>query len=1392
MQKKWIRLILAAIAVPVIATGAFHMVKAYEDGTAFQPVLSDRELQVNQVVFSGDEDTTSQKNNEEKEGESELWEKDRTAEDALSPELKNSADYLFQTGSSNLPNGAESINLAGDDNDQSLIPGQDDAGNGNNGYIYDLVHDPAQADGVISTGQGDSAGDTAGASGNGSTPAASPIPEIPVPVPTNTPAPAVTPQPTTRPSGMIKDPTPAKPGNNSSYFEDHDYVEDSKWTDEDVKIAASLATDNFYRGQWLEESDVFSILEAGTMVKMDSGTSVGRRYLWDKEDYGRYIRIDKVSFDGGNTWIQMKDFPVQIPMDAEDEIIIKASYRLKLEEEWREYTKEPITYSVKDSKIYVLSRKLTEEDTTIPEDCIINTLNNMYPQPGTYYNLYRIQKNYIDATYENSWILDKLFSGWTENGEPIDWFYEITPGRHIIEPGELIPVQEGYAVQLKDFRMNGETCPMQTLYYWSDENLTSDGSLEIQEGIQAVVPDLYGDIPTVKKLVVPDSVMYIDTNSLIAKDGYEVSENNREYASNENGWLLNKEETELFAVPKNVTEITLPDTIQRVDLSVFCDVQKITLTAKSSEQLPEIVADNLVMCEVIVPEELISEFYSINPIEYSEYQNLVVKSDEGVEYILQHGRVVSENGELRWVQPNNSASVTLTDKVKSIHEGALQRSDDGSISPHMLVLAENGGLVTLEKGCFTDSDITTIQCYTREQALDIEKQLKEQGITDISVQTLAQSAEGFRYIVTNEDGVDTTLLIKAPEDLKIFENGSVTAADGSKIKINAIGDNAFSNCQELEWVILPESVNSIGYETFYGCTALQGILIDTKDSITIGDRSMDNCPALRFVASNAMHAERVADYDPEITDAEIPAFGQQKQLYFYTLTGSVGYGWNSLYFGDSEDEASCVRRYTLVDLDNTGTSKVLYAANDKAGNWMAIRSGTKVPEQVKLPVTTVEIFEHALAGTGSAAENGAYTLNWADLKILQFVDDYAFWQSGLSGKVRFAENLPYILGQNAFADCTKITEVELPGEAAGLQQAIFIGCTGLKKVTFGEMWTDVGIYSGIFDGCDSLTDISFTYGVVPLIFASYSSGYGFYFNPQSSDVGLRVHVPEDSVKDYIKKWRYMFAGYANTTFQPAYLEMWQDIRFNNTIFDWDSYTVEYPADEVVDVLAEESLLAAENRLRDMLGVEEVAEPVDFYPYRVSDDGYITLIGAPSDAKYVMLDAATLELLDGWALDYVGEGAFSNSKDLQWVLFPDNFSGIYSNAFRGVESDKLVLDFEGMTPPALLGGTDKEPFTFGIDMDKVTIYVPKGLEELYYEAWKDYGVTIDGYIPPETEADASAEDKDTGDSSGADAMTVSDGNAAPSVSDGNAIPSDDSNIFTVSDGNAADSTQEETK
>lgn len=1402
MQGKWIKPVLAALAVPVVTIGVYQMVRAYEAGTAFQPDGSSRDLQTNQVVFSGEEDTTARKDNKEqdKSGESELWEKDKTAEDSLSPELKNAADYLFQTGRINLPagDGTDIINLAGEEaGNNSFLPeeGKHPQNPGDN-YVYDVTGDSENADMVIGTGNeqnnvssetgtGNGTGNGAGTgtgngigtgsgAGSGDTglndvpPATTPRPSEPSPMPLPTP----TLQPVENPADEIRDPVFSKPtpipgSSSGKVFEDNIFSEDVKGGEVNIALSVSAANNgiDLYKGQIITARDIFCVLDAGVSFKSVAGGPTVR-YLWQEEDLNQYIRIDAISFDGGTTWIRFpekkSDYAVKIPMiSGKLEMTIQVSYRRDTDEEWQEYP-DKINYWLKDGKIYVLSRKLTEQEKQIPTDILLESSAGRYPNTK-YYNLYQMQEVLFErqentqnqyargsiAVQSNQWV-NQLFSGWTENGEPVDWFYEVTPGRHIIEPGEMIPLDDTYQVQLKDYYVTlddgkVEKCPMQTLRLWYGMYYDEE-SLEVPEGVQAIDLMSQLDVMSVK---IPSTVTEVNTENLVVEGAYEVSKDNKVYSSGD-GLLMDKEQSEILGIPSVVESLTIPDFVQKVQIPKDNHISRIEITAKKQEQIPQIATENLRNCEILVPEDLVESFYEVNPTEYNEKQETKVVTKEGETFYLENGMILNGNGVVKRFQKDGSTSICLANGITGVEEGAFRRKSGEQATATLLIMPEDGNTVHFAKGSFRDSDIRSIQCYSEKQAEDVKRQLQVQGVTGISVQELAQSREGYRYAVVEEDTHKSVILLKAPQKIQHFE-GEVIAADGSRLQITAIGDNAFSDCTALEWVILPESVDTIGYEAFYGCQSLEGILIDTKEHITIGNRSLDNCPGLRFVASNAMEAECVNDYNPEITDVGVT---EQKPHYFYTLDGATGYGSNTLFFKNGNKEENNVRYYTLVDIDGEGTGKMLYAANKVAGNWLALRSGTQVAEQVILPETTVEIYSHAMEGTYSSPEKGTYAVNWSALKKLQYIDQQAFASSGLSGEVEFGRGLTYEIGEMAFAACPGITEVNLPGTGSNLGYSIFADCEGLEKVSFGTMERNCAIYAGSFNGCEKLKNISFIDDSCHLAFPSYSPGYGYRFNMSDpmADADISFSVPAEAAEKYVTEWRYFYAGYVNTPSQPAYLEMWQDIRFQN--IDWNTW--EFPTDDVVDAKVEEQLLETENYLRTMFGLKTVSEPTAYYPYRVDSNGFITLMRASSETTSIWLDASTLGLLAGWSLDYVGEDAFSKCRNLQNVIFEDSIVAIHSNAFRGVESDQLTLTFLSEYPPDLLAGEDGGAFTFGIDPKKLNINVPLGSEALYYEMWKDYGVTIAGYDPIET----------------------------TSVSGGNAV--------TVSGGdNVTDSTQEET-
>ena len=144
----------------------------------------------------------------------------------------------------------------------------------------------------------------------------------------------------------------------------------------------------------------------------------------------------------------------------------------------------------------------------------------------------------------------------------------------------------------------------------------------------------------------------------------------------------------------------------------------------------------------------------------------------------------------------------------------------------------------------------------------------------MEVKLLSKSREGY-YYAENKDGGDA-VLITAPQDAESYD-GTLTAMDGSAVTITSIGDGAFANCQSLKWVTLPESVDTIGYQAFVNCSGLQGVLIDTKERIVIGNRAWDGCGALRFVVSNAMEGIMQDDYNPDISDSNANALSSMRK-----------------------------------------------------------------------------------------------------------------------------------------------------------------------------------------------------------------------------------------------------------------------------------------------------------------------------------------------------------------------------------------------------------------------------------------------------------------------------------------------------------------------------------
>lgn len=1275
-QKRIRKVVITAAAVTGLTGGTVAFAAAYQAGHQYTPSGSAKELQANQVVFPGDEE----KNNrtDDSGDNSELWEKDQQSDHSERPQTDKNSAYLFENGL--LSNAdAGSLSFADNGDNTPLVP--DGTGSGT---IYDVNGDGTGGDLIIGGN-----GTNGGTGQNNSN--------------TNKTDNGKKEDPTPSPADGIKDPEPTKNNDEIPGVSSRPYTEDNiKNTGvKSVSIYDNLnSAYRLYKGQSVTGKELYYALN--TYVVGNDGVA----YTWGEDAYNEYVRVDGVSFDGGKTFVTQ--FPVTIPDNVDEgSMVIRVSYRLSTKS--KKWTSQDVAYAPADSRIFVLSEKRAEDSDTIENILNLDSVNQCLDL-GEKMNLYRWLNELVskDDPYGYS-ELTELFPGWTENGQLVPWLYPATSGRHILEPGEKVALDSRFHARVKqywadqNYRVRDDASSY--LFYLQaltgyDEIISTQPDytqlLEVPKYIQAIDIDGWPYPVTTNTIQVPDTVVYINGMclGLQVNRAWKVDSNNEYYMADEAGMLYSKDQTELIGIPYYVTSLEIPDTLKRVEISYNNQISLLKLKADSVDEIPEITYQSLKNCRIVVTDEILDEFLEQNYQTLSSSTTVALSEDSDETFALKNQLIVSNYGKLRKAL-KGAALLKLPETITTIGEGAF--SDAAGMTT--LVLSDTLTDLTFEENCFAGSDIAHILCATEEQ-YDLVLAQKDKFGKEISVEYTRKSLEGYSYSQATMNGVTSTVLLDAPEDVKSFD-GTLTEPDGTKLTVTSIGSSAFENCTELQWVMLPEQVKSIGYRAFYGCSSLEGVLIDSKDEITIGNESLDKCSSIRFVASNAMSAVMEDGYDPYIVN-EYWAYE------FFVPTGSTGYGWYTVSFMESVG----VGGYIVKDYESGG--KALYGVTADGTNtpWVLLRSGKQVDAVVKIPATVKELYSNSMTSTCAATEDGTYTVDWENAKALWAMGEQVFAHSGLSGKVHICGDITdvgnYYLGNSVFSDCKSLTEVQIDGPLY-MGSNVFEQCDKLQKVSTGFL---NNISNGTFNNCPSLEILEIN-SATPGTLSLYGEGFPFEFDwdPASK---LHVKVPEGSELDYVLAWRNAFAGYADLSNQSAYQRMW-DVSYSNLYNE----NKKAPTDEQVDEAVKTMVLNAENQARAFLQMDPVDEPTAFYPYRVDSEGMITLIGAPSDITEVVLSDNAIGLPTNWFIDYIGTGAFSKSKGLRNVTVPKALVGICHDAFAGVEfgeGEKLTLTFEHETPPELLGRGEDGTFSFGVADEHLAIRVPEGSEDDYLETW----------------------------------------------------------------------------
>ena len=173
-----VKTIGAAAAASAVIAGAAAGVHAFTSGRDFTPDGAGRAIRTNQVHFDGSENTIGKQDEQTKNGESEIYERDESAEEKQKPQTGDSASYLFE----NVKQQEKPSGLLDRDGTAAAIAGTVPAVGAAGvqpGTVLDIVKDPAAADIVLHPGSATQAtpptgGDTANSGGNTAQPSVTP------------------------------------------------------------------------------------------------------------------------------------------------------------------------------------------------------------------------------------------------------------------------------------------------------------------------------------------------------------------------------------------------------------------------------------------------------------------------------------------------------------------------------------------------------------------------------------------------------------------------------------------------------------------------------------------------------------------------------------------------------------------------------------------------------------------------------------------------------------------------------------------------------------------------------------------------------------------------------------------------------------------------------------------------------------------------------------------------------------------------------------------------------------------------------------------------------------------------------------------------------------------
>ena len=315
--------------------------------------------------------------------------------------------------------------------------------------------------------------------------------------------------------------------------------------------------------------------------------------------------------------------------------------------------------------------------------------------------------------------------------------------------------------------------------------------------------------------------------------------------------------------------------------------------------------------------------------------------------------------------------------------------------------------------------------FIEPEATEIKLSIKEYlKIFDV------KDGVGFIYEGTTEiengafSDCDDLISISIPDSVTLIDNcafsGCTNLVDVKlPNSLKEIGREAFEGCSKLSSLFIPDSVTSIAYNSFKGCTGLTSIVV-AKDNKTYDSRN--DCNALIETQSNELILSCPATVIPDTVTS------------IYSLSGRTD-----------------LTSFVIPD------------------------SMTKTPFFEGCTGLTNVVIPNSVTKIGTGAFSGCTALTSINIPdSVKVIDICAFENCSNLASINIPDTMNTILNY-AFAGCTSLTSIIIPSSVINVGYKLFDGCSNLKSVSiFGPAW-EIGTQT--FNNCIALETVTFGTGI---------------------------------------------------------------------------------------------------------------------------------------------------------------------------------------------------------------------------------------------------------------------------------------------------------------------------